>query len=233
MPYVYDMSEIEWPDESDPPPPKPTDFQYLKPPEFGGAREPVRFSVPTAGVASPAEPAKPSLLDRLLGRRPASQPDYRLQAIETENRLLARFVPALRELGVARVYCRYDGGNDEGFAWIDRFALAGGQSQGLDEIASSLAALGHAAALAAESRNNSYVQEDPERALREELTYGLGGLWASRLLGEGFGTGEYVMYGAFTVDLDACTITDDPNAEPVVQNIEIDLGDGSTKPATR
>jgi hypothetical protein len=29
------------------------------------------------------------------------------------------------------------------------------------------------------------------------------------------------MYGAFTVDLEACTITDDRNAGPVVQNIKI------------
>jgi hypothetical protein len=29
------------------------------------------------------------------------------------------------------------------------------------------------------------------------------------------------MYGAFTVDLEACTIRDDPNADPLVQNIRI------------
>jgi hypothetical protein len=45
--------------------------------------------------------------------------------------------------------------------------------------------------------------------------------WASLLLGQSFGTGEYLMYGAFTVDLESCTITDDPNADPVVSNIEI------------
>ena len=41
------------------------------------------------------------------------------------------------------------------------------------------------------------------------------------LLGRGFGTGEYCMYGAFWVDLEACTIIDDGNADPVVQNITI------------
>jgi hypothetical protein len=45
--------------------------------------------------------------------------------------------------------------------------------------------------------------------------------WASMLLGDSYGTGEYSMYGAFTVDLVGCTITDDRDAEPVVQNIEI------------
>jgi hypothetical protein len=45
--------------------------------------------------------------------------------------------------------------------------------------------------------------------------------WAAMLLGNGFGTGEYSMYGAFTVDLEACTIIDDPKADPIVQDIEI------------
>ena len=33
-------------------------------------------------------------------------------------------------------------------------------------------------------------------------------------LGNGYGTREYSMYGAFVVDLDACTIVDDRNADP-------------------
>jgi hypothetical protein len=45
--------------------------------------------------------------------------------------------------------------------------------------------------------------------------------WASKLLSDSYGTGEYLMYGAFIVDLEACTITDDPKADPIVQNIEI------------
>ena len=28
-------------------------------------------------------------------------------------------VPKLRNNGVRRVHCRYDGGNDEGFSWLD------------------------------------------------------------------------------------------------------------------
>jgi hypothetical protein len=29
------------------------------------------------------------------------------------------------------------------------------------------------------------------------------------------------MYGAFVADLDECIISDDPNADPVVENIDI------------
>jgi len=45
--------------------------------------------------------------------------------------------------------------------------------------------------------------------------------WANLLLGNSFGTGNYSMYGAFKVDLQKCTITDDPDAEPIVENIQI------------
>jgi hypothetical protein len=50
---------------------------------------------------------------------------------------------------------------------------------------------------------------------------GLCNEWASMLLGKSYGTGNYSMYGAFTVDLETCMITDDPNAVPVVRDIEI------------
>jgi hypothetical protein len=45
--------------------------------------------------------------------------------------------------------------------------------------------------------------------------------WALMLLGDGYGTGEYSMYGAFTVDLEACTVTDDRHADPIVRNIRL------------
>jgi hypothetical protein len=225
MPYICDMSSIDWPADGMPPPPKPSDFQYLKPPQFGGVREPVRFTVPTLPAASPA-PAKSSLIDRLLRRTPLPvQPDYRNRELEGENRLLARVVPALRALGATVVHCRYDGGNDEGFAWIDRVELTGGERIDVDELSRRLSGTGLAADMAGDEPGNAYLIEDPMRAMRENLEYGLAVLWVSKLLGEGFGTGEYSMYGAFRVDLVALTIRDDPGAEPVVRNIEIDLGE--------
>ena len=41
------------------------------------------------------------------------------------------------------------------------------------------------------------------------------------LMADCYGTGEYSMYGAFTADLEACTIVDDRNADPIGQNIRI------------
>jgi hypothetical protein len=40
----------------------------------------------------------------------------------------------------------------------------------------------------------------------------LGGELAIKLLGSGYGTGEYEMYGAFTADILTGELIDDPNA---------------------
>jgi hypothetical protein len=78
MPFVYDETEIEWPDDdSEPPPPRPDQFVYLAPPQFGGAREPFRFSIMAPGAAT-------------------GESDRRKKLAQQH---LAIMVPALREIG--------------------------------------------------------------------------------------------------------------------------------------
>jgi len=220
MPFIYDMSDVEWPDDdSEPPPPKPEQFQYLRPPEFGGARDPVRFEDPSrAGAPSPSSRR---IVDRLLGR---SQPTTRDDWKEKAREFVSTMVLELRALGARSVYCRYDGGNDEGFAWLDRVEMRDGASIGCDELVARLRAAGIEDKLRSTghiSGNAGFAGMD---ALTATISWMLAHEWATRLLGEGYGTGEYTMFGAFSVDLDTCTITDDPNADPVVENIVIDLG---------
>ena len=47
MPYFYSEENIEWPEDADddwePPEPTVADFQYLAPPDIGGAKDPVPF----------------------------------------------------------------------------------------------------------------------------------------------------------------------------------------------
>ena len=245
MPFVYDQTEIEWPDDdSDPAPPRADQFVYIPAPQFGGTRDPMPFSVPPySGLTELIEPPPPSerqpaepesqprgLLGRLLGPRPPlrlpppSPASYeesrhrsqRLREQRTQQHLAA-MVPALKELGVRRIYCRYDGGNDEGFAWLDSMEMRDGTRLAGDARL-DLQKQADLRAAAAVKRAGAVTDE----AFLAYLSCGwLCHEWASILLGNSYGTGEYCMYGAFTVDLDACTISDDSNAQPVVQNIEI------------
>src|SRR5712664_1093424 len=136
MPFIYDETDIEWPDDDDyePPPPRADQFVYLSPPEFGGAPEPARFAVAepqqAAGPASaPDEP--PRSVEESRRQREKSQEERRQLAF-------AFAVPELRKAGVRRVYCRYDGGHDEGFSRLDRAEMADGARLDADALSRRL-----------------------------------------------------------------------------------------------
>ena len=237
MPFVFDQTQIVWPDDdSDLPPPRADQFVYLPPPDFGGEREPVHFSLdvppepPTPALITPVM-KPPSLWDRLRGRRyPTAQITRAARAgataraareVFTRQRLIAVAVPALRELGVQRLYCRYDGGNDEGFAWLDSAALREGTRIDADALAQRLTEqkfLDRLVDHGVMKRVDGASERDQVASFVRDW---LCTEWATLLLGRGFGTGEYVMYGAFAVDLDRCTVIDDPKADPVTSNVEI------------
>jgi hypothetical protein len=250
MPFVYDNTQDVWPDdETEPPPPRVDQFVYVTAAGFGGGRAPVRFEVPPlqSGVRSEAPEQSSqqrdgvlSLWQRLLGRSPPTGSRSQLQGAQAESRERARrewtqswertravVIPALQQIGGRRIYGRYDGGNDEGFAWFDSLELQDGQRIDLDAVAERL----HDAQVHASLRAAGVELKDPfsstasdselERGALKNSVSGLCDEWATMLLGRGFGTGELSMYGAFTADLETRTITDDPRADPVVQNISI------------
>jgi len=223
MPFIYDETEIEWPEDDDdwePPPPRVDQFVYFSPPEFGGKPEPVRFSVVEPQQAAESPPAP--------GEWPLSAEERELQQKSHEWRkqqAVALTVSELRKAGVQRLYCRYDGGNDEGFSWLDRAEMTDGARLDAGAISGRLTDAGLldricAAGIMRPSADMSAHFSDRE-LLRQFLDDWLVDEWAIMLLGGSYGTGEYSIYGAFSVDLEACTITDDRNADPVVENIEI------------
>jgi hypothetical protein len=204
MPYYFGEGDPGW-DESmgeddDDRPPKLSQFHYLPPPDIGGPPDPVHFSdkVP--------EP-------------PASH---------LPQHWLALVVLALREIGVRCLYVRYDGGNDEGFAWLDHVELRSGERLAHDEAGARLdgtelrARLIDADLWSAQRDVNLQHYAPRHRSLGRIALDEIAIEFASRLLGRGYGTGPFWLYGAFTADLDACTIADDRNAEPVVQNIQVE-----------
>jgi hypothetical protein len=194
MPYMCDNSRLNWTDDDEPIPPMASDFVYLPAKELGGPSGPAELRIP-----NPSEPN--------------SSEDF-------ENPQEARALHlSLKASGVAKVYCQYDGGNDEGFAWVDHAELKSGEKLNMAALAKRLIANGVSA------RKRMPWQKDwsEERVIQEMLDFPLAVNWAAALLGgRSFGTGNYSMYGAFVVDLVAETITDDPKANPIVRHIEID-----------
>ena len=194
MPYVCDNSRLNWTDDDEPIPPTASDFVYLPAKELGGPSGPADLRVPT-------------------GTEPNNSEEF-------ENPREARALHlSLKASGVAKVYCQYDGGNDEGFAWVDHAELGSGEKLDMAALAKRLIANGVSA------RKRTPWQKDwsDERVIQEVLDFPLAVNWAAALLGgRSFGTGNYSMYGAFVVDLVAETITDDPKANPIVRHVEID-----------
>ena len=215
MPYVYDNTQDEWPENDEnfePPAPAVGAFQYLPAPMMCGATEPVRFDQQGKLLSKP---------NPMLAAEYNMQAEYGLVAPAGEE-TFAVLLPVLRRAGAAQIYCRYDGGNDEGFAWISHAIANDGQKISVETLCDFIAkspefSAGLAAALAYPNDTRTEIE-----VIREALDFHLcAELWASWLLGSGYGTGEYQMYGAFIVDLVAGSVEDDPNAEAIVQNIEI------------
>ena len=229
MPYYFGEGDRGWDDLGDQGP-SVADFRYLPPPDLGGPPEPVRFGdAAQPPQEPPAQPSgsRPSFWKRLFGsgKRPSPAQTRWNQRQEQERQVTAYATSltagALRAAGIARAYCRYDGGNDEGWAWLDHFITTTGERRTAEDLVDSLLQTDLLDTLVAAKA--VFVHPDAQRRehLLGAITDGLATDCAVQLLGSGFGTGPYYLYGAFVVDFAARTITDDPSAEPVVENIEL------------
>jgi hypothetical protein len=127
----------------------------------------------------------------------------------------------LIERGATRFRATYDGGHDEGFAHADTVWF-GAEPKAVEGVTDLLGTKELHARLTEAAGTDSkashwhnavkFYREDSAadavgRAL-DELAHAM----AEALLGGGFGTGEYSLYGAFEVDLSSGKITDDPAA---------------------
>lgn len=225
MPFVYVDEGNTWNSGDEMGIPSIDQFEYLPPPDFGGSPEPVRYeeldpAQLTAAADHKGEAKNRSLLSRILQifqGSPISQ-----EEVSWSQKALSIVCPILRQLGGRRVRCAYDGGNDEGFAWVVALETET-ESILIEDLVNRLEAVGLADRLVAAGLLSPPREDQMEKKqLSDFLLYGLADSWAIKLLGEGFGTGEFSMYGAFTVDLENRTIHDDRNATPPENgNIEI------------
>ena len=155
-------------------------------------------------------------------KRPSGEFDYQPAAARFDPGKLGAvarvMLDTLRAAGATGLRVRYDGGYDEGFAHPDAVRFGDHPrevSQVLAEIASPALV---AAVRAAAGRDSAWgnaaemyagVSDDVAVSYAmEELAHEL----ASRLLGDGYGTGEYQLYGAFIAELESGQITDHPDA---------------------
>jgi hypothetical protein len=196
MPFVFDVSTS---DEAMVENPRKDYFQFLPAPDLGGV---------DPAFLRAAPPREPGVLARLFGKAPAQQKDEEAWARDIVGMLAA--------YGVQSLYCRFDGGMDEGFAWLDHAIVDGAQLSPQD-LGAMLAAKGAAAPLRAKP-SFAHGANKPDAEWLESLASDwLSPHLAGLLLTPSFGTGEYLMYGAFFFDLASGEIREDPQAAAVSQ----------------
>ena len=113
----------------------PEAFQYLPAPDLGGPKGPVRVAVhpSQAGTIDNG----PTVYERYTGKK--ERVDEWAVKAEAEA---AGFAAAMITLGAVRAYMRYDGGNDEGFAWFDHAVMKDGSTRDADRLAQDLESAG-------------------------------------------------------------------------------------------
>ena len=213
LPRVFSIEELEqeptdemYEDETfDPFLTLPEAFQYLPAPDMGGPAGSVHVAVKPEQVGKIKN--KPTLYERITSGKQRPQDEWEVKA-EVEA---ARFAVEMAAFGAVRAYMRYDGGNDEGFAWFDHCVLKDGSTRDADQVAVELERKGLAPNM------KTWGSRSATRNALDDL---VAGIWAAKLLGQGYGAGEYVMYGAFWVDLETGLATDDQQPAPIVRNIQ-------------
>jgi hypothetical protein len=186
----------------------PEAFQYLPPPEFGGPPGVVRVAVRAEQTGKPQNRAG---LFGMFGRKKSISQDEWNAKVE---HCVAQLAEEMTKLGAVQACIRYDGGNDEGFAWFEHCVMQDGSIRSAEEIAHDLEAAG------VKRPADFYTGGDFHNFLGEVIA----DTWSWRLLGYGWGAGPFVLYGACYVDLKTGAITDDPSPPPIVRNIRFGAG---------
>lgn len=170
-------------------------------------------------TAATAAPKRPGILARIFGTGPAAPPPGDAAAVEIgspewfaqyeQNQKrqareamlrVAVAAEAMRAHKVRRVFLRYDGGSDEGFTHFSGIELTDGRRLGAAD-AEARAAIGAAERAVYGGGHQSFDDTYGDCEFLNEA--------AVVLLGPGFGTGPFEMFGAVTIDCEACTITDE------------------------
>ena len=196
MPYIHVFDESYYDDENDVAASKPGMFSYEKP-ELGDANG----SAPLSGTPNPG----------------IKVPSY-LKLDDHDKDVLTAFLPAMKDAGVRRCHLSYDGGSDEGFGTLERCEDADGNDMTIETLLANTAfieRLTHFVMPAFDDNRHPVMRRSPPDApklIEDYLAFELPVILVSLLVGRGYGTGEYELYGRAVADLDTMTITDYPDA---------------------
>lgn len=131
----------------------------------------------------------------------------------------AEILTLLRSKGATGFRVRYDGGYDEGFSHSDavyfgahpRHAEEVAEQLGTPEVVANFRAMALSGDTIWGGAESMYAEASDSQVMvwaMDELAQVL----AVKLLGDGFGTGEYQLYGEFIADLETGELKDDPGA---------------------
>lgn len=204
LPFVYIYEDIEFDDDIEMMETKAEYFNYENP-QLGDK----------SGSASVLDDQKSGILDRLTGN---AVPSY-LKLTDDDKVTIKTFMPALKNAGIRRCELSYDGGSDEGFGTLEHCEDASGNKFGKEQLLANSAFVAELAPFVtgqfSSGKHPVYLGDqtpDAVSMIGDYLEFDLPVILVSLLVGRGYGTGEYELYGRATVDLDTMTITDDPNA---------------------
>jgi len=154
------------------------------------------------------------------GPRPSGEFEYqtvegkfKTSKLSAQARLIA---DALRAAGATTFRIAYDGGYDEGFSHPETITINGKPTDPA-AVVKQITTPALVTALREEYKKQKWSAESAATSADAEIVRDAFDMLAyeiaSVLLGDGFGTGEYQLYGALTADLKTGQVTDDENAE--------------------
>jgi hypothetical protein len=114
---------------------------------------------------------------------------------------VAIWAAAFRAAGVRRVLMRYDGGNDEGFTHFEALEMTDGSCLAKQDIRARNVVRAAVEATTGDKPDTDGFEKYGYLEILDDA--------AVAFLGPGFGTGPFEMFGAITIDCEACTITDE------------------------
>lgn len=204
MPFVHIYSDDDFDEEAGDYRTGPERYSYEKP-ELADAN----------GCSAILSDQNSGLVNRLFGK---AVPSY-LKLTDDDKATLKAFLPALKNSGIRRLHLSYDGGNDEGFGTFERGEDENGQSIAVSALLENSAFLNEIAPFVTDRYEQNQhpvfrpgAAPDVTRMIGDYLEHELPVILVSLLLGRGYGTGEYELYGRAVADLNTMTITDDPQA---------------------